>query len=106
LREKKGNGNSKKDNGKGCEFHKIPWYNVDGCCLKQSLLVELKKKKTNDGSNFDSKQDKRKLIIKSKASATISTAKIQPKESKELEEIEHFFPFIDVGDGDSTTFHC
>ena len=38
----KGNGKSKKDIRKWCEFHKIPWHNTDGFHSKQSLLSEKK----------------------------------------------------------------
>jgi hypothetical protein len=34
LQEKKGNGKTKKDTRKWCEFHKIPWHNTDECRLK------------------------------------------------------------------------
>jgi hypothetical protein len=49
----KGNGKSKKDIGIWCEFHKIPWHNIDECLSKQSLLAETKA----PGSYDDSKSD-------------------------------------------------
>jgi hypothetical protein len=87
--EKKGNGKTKKDTGKWCEFHKIPWHNTDECHSKQSLLVSLKKRSWNPDSESDSEQGK--WIIDAEPSATITTTKIQPDESEELEEGEHLF---------------
>ena len=34
MQEKKGNGKMKKDTGKLCDFHKIPWHNTDECRSK------------------------------------------------------------------------
>jgi hypothetical protein len=42
--EKKGNGKTKKDTRKWCDFHKIPWYNIDECRSKQSLVAKIKEK--------------------------------------------------------------
>ena len=39
---KKGNGKTKKDIDKWCEFHKIPWHNTNECFSKQSLVVRIK----------------------------------------------------------------
>jgi hypothetical protein len=39
----------KKEMGKWCEYHKIPWHNTKECRSKQSLMVELK--------DFESKAD-------------------------------------------------
>jgi hypothetical protein len=42
LQPKKGNENSKKDMGKWCDYHKIPWHNIEECRSKNSLVAELK----------------------------------------------------------------
>ena len=34
MQTKKDNKKSKKDTGKSCEFHKIPWHNTDECRSK------------------------------------------------------------------------
>jgi hypothetical protein len=38
----KGNDKMKKEMGKWCEYHKIPWHNTEECLSKQSLVAELK----------------------------------------------------------------
>jgi hypothetical protein len=68
----------KKDNGKWCEFHKIPWHNTDQCLLKQSLVAELKASNLDLGSNSDSDPNKGKLIIDAEPNSTVATTKIQP----------------------------
>jgi hypothetical protein len=40
--EKKGHGKTKKDTRKWCDFHKIPWHNIDECRSKQSLVARSK----------------------------------------------------------------
>jgi hypothetical protein len=47
TQEKKGHGKTKKDTGKWCKFHKIPWHNTDECRSKQSLVAEIKDKDPN-----------------------------------------------------------
>jgi hypothetical protein len=60
---KKGNGKSKKDTGKWCEFHKIPWHNTDECHSKQSLLAEMKSPGSDVDSDSDSEPEKGRWII-------------------------------------------
>ena len=52
--EKKGDGKTKKDIGKWCEFHKIPWHNNDECRSKQSLVDEIKSLESNPDSDSES----------------------------------------------------
>jgi hypothetical protein len=55
TQEKKGHRKIKKDTGKWCEFHKIPWHNTGEFCSKQSLVAEIKDKEPNPDSKSDSK---------------------------------------------------
>jgi hypothetical protein len=50
TQEKKGHGKTKKDTIKWCDFHKIPWHNIDECRSKQSLVAEIKDKEPNPDS--------------------------------------------------------
>jgi hypothetical protein len=68
---KKGNRKLKKDIGKWCEFHKIPWHNTDECCSKQSLLAKTKASGSDVDSEYDSKLEKGKWIIDTEPNATI-----------------------------------
>jgi hypothetical protein len=88
---KKGNEKMKKDTGKWCEFHKIPWHNTDECHSKQSLVVEMKASESEAGSDSESDPDKGKQIIDAEPSATVATTKVQPSEPEEPEEGEHLF---------------
>jgi hypothetical protein len=54
TQEKKGHRMTKKDTIKWCDFHKIPWNNIDECRSKQSLVVKIKAKETNPDSESDS----------------------------------------------------
>jgi hypothetical protein len=91
LSAKKGDGKSKKDTRKWCEFHKIPWHNTNECRLKQSLVVELKEKESEPDSDSDSENNKGKQIIDVEPTATIVATTIQPEEPEEPEEGEHLF---------------
>jgi hypothetical protein len=89
--EKKGHRKTKKDTGKWCEFHKIPWHNTDECRSKQSLVVEIKYKELNPDSKSDSENNDKRQIIDGDPTSIVVTAAIQPKESTDLEEGEHLF---------------
>jgi hypothetical protein len=54
LQHKKGNENSKKDMGKWCEYHKIPWHNTGECCSKYSLVAKLKYFELEEDSDSES----------------------------------------------------
>jgi hypothetical protein len=83
MQEKKGNKKSKKDIGKWCEFHKIPWHNTDECHSIQSLVAKLKDKELNPDLDPDSENNKRRQIIDAEPTATVATATIQPEEDPE-----------------------
>jgi hypothetical protein len=89
--EKKGNRKTKKDTGKWCDFHKIPWHNTDECRSKQSLVVEIKEKELNLDSESDSENNGRRQIIDTDPTATVTTTTIQPEEPTDPEEGEHLF---------------
>ena len=70
---KKGNGKTKKDTGKWCDFQKSPWHNTNECRTKKSLVAEMKALELDLYSNSDSKMDKGNQIIDVEPSATIAT---------------------------------
>ena len=55
MHEKKGNGKSKKDTRKWCDFHNNPWHNTDECHSIPSLMAKLKDKESNPDLDHDSK---------------------------------------------------
>jgi hypothetical protein len=50
----------KKEIGKWCDFHKIPWHNTDECFSKKSFVVEIKDKVSDLDSESDSKNNGRR----------------------------------------------
>jgi hypothetical protein len=60
IHEKKGKGKMKNDTRKWCDFHKIPWHNMDECHLKQSLVVEIKDKELNPVSEYDPENNEKR----------------------------------------------
>jgi hypothetical protein len=90
-KHKKGNEKSKKDTRKWCEYHKIPWHNIEECHSKQLVVVELKDFKSEEDSESESNTEGGKQIIDVEPSAIVSTTKVQPSEPEELEEGERLF---------------
>jgi len=74
----------KKDTGKWCNFHKIPWHNTDECRMKQSLVSELKEIEPSPKSDSDLENNRRRQIIDVKPTSTVTTKKIQPKEPEDI----------------------
>jgi hypothetical protein len=89
--EKKGNRKMKKDTGKWCDFHKIPWHNTDECHSKQSLVVELKETESSPNQTLIQKIIKGDKIIDAEPTATVMTTTIQPEEPEDPEEGECLF---------------
>jgi hypothetical protein len=106
LQTKKGNEKMKKDTGKWCEFHKIPWHNTDECRLKQSLVAEMKALESEAG--FDSESDpergRRSLMQNPVPPLSLPPRSIQVNQ-KNQRKVNAFFT-QDVGEGCSTAFHC
>jgi hypothetical protein len=88
---KKGNEKSKKDIGKWCEYHKIPWHNTEECRSKKSLVVEMKAFESEVDSDSESNPERGKRIIDVEPSATVATTKVQPSEPEEPKEGECLF---------------
>jgi hypothetical protein len=76
----------KKDMGKWCEYHKIPWHNTEECCSKQSLVAELKDSKLEVDYDSESNPESWKWIIDVKLNSIVATTKVQTIELEELEE--------------------
>jgi hypothetical protein len=91
MQHKKGNEKSKKDTGKWCEYHKIPWHNTEECRSKKSLVVKMKSSESEVDSDSESNLEGGKKIINFQPNAIVSTTKVQPSEPKEPEEEERLF---------------
>jgi hypothetical protein len=83
MKHKKANEKSKKDMGKCCEYHKIPWHNTEECHSKKSLMVEIKSSNSEEDSNSESNPKGGKYIIDVEPSAMVSTTKFHPSELEE-----------------------
>jgi hypothetical protein len=66
----------KKDMGKWCEYHKIPWHNIEECFSKQLLMVELKASKLEVDSDSESNFKGGKRIIDVEPCATVVATKV------------------------------
>jgi hypothetical protein len=82
---------TKKDTGKWCNFHKIPWHNTANCHSKQSLVAEVKAFELDVGSDTESEPERGRQIINMEPSATVATTKLQHDEPDEPEEGERLF---------------
>jgi hypothetical protein len=91
LQHKKGNEKLKKDTGKWCEYHKIPYHNIEECRSRQSLMAEMKDSELEEDSDSESNPEGGKWIIDSEHSATVGTTKVQLRKPEEPEEGEHLF---------------
>ena len=88
---KKGKAKTKKDTGKWYDFHKIPWHNIDECCINQSLVVDLKASELDLYFDSNSNIGEGKNIIDVEPSATISTTQIHVEDLEESKEGERLF---------------
>jgi hypothetical protein len=91
MQQKKRNEKTKKDTGKWCEYHKIPWHNTEECRSKKSLMAKLKAFESEADSDSESNLEGGKRIIDVEPSATVATTKFRPSELEEPEEGEHLF---------------
>jgi hypothetical protein len=103
--EKKVHRKTKKDTGKWCDFHKIPWYNIVECRSKQSLVDDIKDKEPNPNSESNSKNVDRRQIIDTDPISIVVTIAIQPEEPTDPEEGELLF-IQRCGEGDPVAFYC
>ena len=91
LKAKKGDGKTKKDTEKWCEFHKIPWHNTYECLSKKSLVAKIKSSESDP--DFDSEPNATaahngRQIFDADPTTTVATAQIQLEDPEELEAEE------------------
>jgi hypothetical protein len=103
--EKKGRGKTKKDTGKLCDFHKIPWHNTNECRSKQSLVAEIKDKELNPDSESDSENTDRRQIIDADPTVIVTTTTIQLEEPTDPEEGDRLFHSQMWVEGNLTAFY-
>jgi hypothetical protein len=76
---------------KWCEYHQIPWHNIEECRSKKSPVVELKASKSEVDSDSQSNLEGGNQIINVEPSSIVSTIKVHPSELEEPEEGEFLF---------------
>jgi hypothetical protein len=76
LQAKKDTRKIKKDTGKWCDFHKIPWHNTTDCRSKQTLVAEVKAYESDAGFDFELEPERGRWIINAEPNATIATTKL------------------------------
>jgi hypothetical protein len=96
----------KKDMGKWCEYHKIPWHNTEECRSKKSLVAELKASESEVDSDSESNPEGGKQIIDVEPSATVATTKVLAKRTRRTRGRGMPLSLTDVGKGGSASFHC
>ena len=82
----------KNDTGEWCDFHKIPWHNINECRSKQSLVIEVKYMELNLDLKSSPKNIENRQIIDTDPTAIVATAIIQlekPIDPEEKERLLH-----------------
>jgi hypothetical protein len=81
----------KNDTRKWCDFHKIPWHDIDECRSKQPLVAEVKDKEPNPDSESEPKNIENGKIINADPTTIVAAATIQLEEPIDPEEGERLF---------------
>jgi hypothetical protein len=91
MQAKKDTGKTKKDTGKWCDFHKIPWHNTTDYRSKQLLVAEVKASESYANSDSELEPERGRWIIDAEPSAIVATTKLHPGELDKPEEGECLF---------------